>query len=124
MALLRVLAIAAVVFVVTRWLRRALGGQTQMGRSPSGKPWWEGRPKTDAAEKPKLKTLNFQRGPHDVLGVPKGASADAVEAAYLALLAKNSPEAVAGMSEEIQALAKRKTDEINEAYAALKKDLD
>ncbi len=59
-----------------------------------------------------------------MLGVPKGASIEAVEAAYLALLAKNSPEAVAGMSDEIQALAKRKTDEINEAYAALKKDLD
>ena len=124
MALLRVLAIAAVVFVVTRWLRRALSGQAQMGRSPSGKPWWDGRPKTDAAEKPKLKTLSFERGPHEVLGVAKGASVETVEAAYLALLAKNSPEAVAGMSDEIQSLARRKTDEINEAYAALKKDFE
>ena len=59
-----------------------------------------------------------------MLGIDRGASPDAVEAAYLALLAQNSPEAVDGMSEDIQALAKRNTDEINEAYAELTKDKD
>ena len=77
-----------------------------------------------ADTKPKLTTLDFKRGPHDILGVEKGASMSAIEAAYLALLAKNSPEAVAGMSEDIQALARRNTAEINEAYAALQKDND
>lgn len=123
MALLRVLAVAALVFVVTRWLRKALSKQTGKS-SPSGKPWWDGQKRQTADTKPKLTTLDFKRGPHDILGVEKGASMSAIEAAYLALLAKNSPEAVAGMSEDIQALARRNTAEINEAYAALQKDND
>ena len=123
MALLRVLAVAALVFVVTRWLRKALSKQTGKS-SPSGKPWWDGQKRQTTDNKPKLTTLDFKRGPHDILGVEKGASMSAIEAAYLALLAKNSPEAVAGMSEDIQALARRNTEEINEAYAALQKDND
>ena len=123
MALLRVLAVAALVFVVTRWLRKALTMQTGKA-SPSGKPWWDGKKSQTADTKPKLTTLDFKRGPHDILGIEKGASMPAIEAAYLALLAKNSPEAVAGMSEDIQALAQRNTEEINEAYAALQKDND
>ncbi|MEC9389418.1 MAG: J domain-containing protein [Myxococcota bacterium] len=123
MALLRVLAVAALVFVVTRWLRKALSKQTGKS-SPSGKPWWDGQKRQTTDTKPKLTTLDFKRGPHDILGVEKGASMSAIEAAYLALLAKNSPEAVAGMSEDIQALARRNTAEINEAYAALQKDND
>ena len=122
MALLRVLAIAAAVFVVTRWLRRSLSAPSR--KSPSGKPWWDGSADSTADNKPKLKTLNFRRSPHDVLGVDRGASSETVEAAYLALLAQNSPEAVEGMSEDIQALAKRNTDEINEAYAELMKEDD
>lgn len=122
MGLLRLVAIAAIVFVVTRWLRKALSVQT--GKSPSGKPWWDNQAKRTADSKPKLKTLNFQRSPHEVLGVDRGASDEAIEAAYLSLLAKNSPEAVAGMSDDIQSLAQRNTEEINEAYAALQKDTD
>lgn len=120
MALLRVLAIAAVVFVITRWLRRALtGGMTK--RAPSGKPWWDDPARRDDS-RPKLKTLSFRRDPHDVLGVNKGASQDEMKAAYDALLAQNSPETVAGMDEDIQALAKRKTEEIEAAYKALTED--
>ena len=123
MALLRVLAVAALVFVVTRWLRKALS--VQKGKSsPSGKPWWDGTKRQTTDTKPKLTTLDFKRGPYDILGVEKGSSMSAIEAAYLALLAKNSPEAVAGMSDDIQALAQRNTEEINEAYAALQKDKD
>lgn len=122
MGLLRLVAIAAIVFVVTRWLRKALSGQT--GKSPSGKPWWDNESKRTADTKPKLKTLSFKRNPYEVLGVDRGASGDTIEAAYLSLLAKNSPEAVAGMSEDIQSLAQRNTEEINEAYAALQKETD
>lgn len=120
MALLRVLAIAAVVFFITRWLRRALtGGVTK--RAPSGKPWWDD-PSRREDSKPKLKTLTFRRDPHDVLGVPKGATIEEIEAAYEALIAQNSPETVAGMDEDIQALAKRKTEEIEEAFKAITED--
>ena len=120
MALLRVLAIAAVVFVITRWLRRALTGGTTK-RAPSGKPWWDAPDRRDDT-RPKLKTLAFQRDPHDVLGVHKGATEDEIRAAYDALVAQNSPETVAGMDDDIQALAKRKTQEIEAAYKALTED--
>ena len=80
MALLRVLAVAALVFVVTRWLRKALSKQTGKS-SPSGKPWWDGQKRQTTDTKPKLTTLDFKRGPHDILGVEKGASMSAIEAA-------------------------------------------
>ena len=120
-SLLRVLAIAAVIFFITRWLRRALAGGTQGKRSPSGKPWWDD-PSTKGPEKPRLKTLQFRRDPYEVLGLQKGASRAAIDEARDGLLQQNSPEAVAGMSAEIQALAERKTQEIEEAYAALTKE--
>lgn len=117
MALLRVLAIAAVVFFVTRWLRRALTAGPQQ-RRPTSKPWWDD-PAREQGSRPKLKTLTFRRDPHEVLGVDKDASADKIKAAYEALLAQNSPEAVAEMSEDIQALARRNTEEIEGAYRVL-----
>ena len=117
MALLRVLAIAAVVFVITRWLRRALtGGVTK--RAPSGKPWWDD-PARREGTRPKLTTLTFRRDPHEVLGVDKGATTDEIDTAYRTLLAQNSPETVDGMDDDIQALAQRKTEEIEAAYKAL-----
>ncbi len=117
MALLRVLAIAAVVFVITRWLRRALTGGVAK-RAPSGKPWWDDPARRDGS-RPKLKTLTFRRDPHEVLGVEKGASAEDIATAYQTLLAQNSPEAVDGMDDDIQALAQRKTEEIEAAFKAL-----
>ncbi len=121
MSLLRVLAIAVVVFVITPWLRRALSGSMQSRRSPSGKPWWDD-PSRQQSEKPKLKTLQFKRDPYEVLGLQKGASREAIDQARADLLKQNSPEAVEGMSEEIQALAERKTQEIEQAYADLTKE--
>ena len=120
-SLLRVLAIAAVIFFVTRWLRRALAAGTQGRRSPSGKPWWDDR-SAQVPEKPKLKTLQFRRDPYEVLGLQKGASREAIDEARERLLQQNSPETVEGMSDEIQALAERKTTEIEEAYVALTKE--
>lgn len=119
MALLRILAISAVVFFITRWLRRALTRGNE--RAPSGKPWWDSE-KRRTADKPKLTTLNFRRDPYEVLGLEKGASRELIDEARASLLAQNSPETVAGMSEDIQALAQRKTDEIEDAYAALTED--
>ena len=119
MALLRILAIAAVVFFITRWLRRAL--TRDRSQAPSGKPWWDAESRRKE-EKPKLTTLNFRRDPHEVLGLERGASRAAIDEARADLLAQNSPEAVAGMSEDIQALARRKTDDIEDAYGALTED--
>ncbi len=119
MALLRILAISAVVFFVTRWLRRALAGDHS--RSPSGKPWWDNETRR-TEDKPKLTTLEFHRDPYEVLGLEKGASRALIDEARARLIAQNSPDAVVGMSEDIQALARRNTDEIEDAYAALTED--
>ena len=119
MALLRLLLMAAVVFVVTRWLRRALAGGGPIRRQPAGKkPWWDTEERRKEA-KPRLQTLQFRRDPHEVLGLTKGSSPDAIKEAYEKLLRENSPESVASMGEEIQEFARRKTEEIKAAYAAL-----
>lgn len=118
MALLRFLLMAAVVFVITRWLRRALTGGGSVRRQQNKKPWWDDE-KRRSENKPKLQTLQFRRDPHEVLGLEKGASREAVDEAREHLLKENSPDAVASMSEEIQELARRKTDEIETAFASL-----
>ncbi len=120
-ALLRILLMAAVVFVITRWLRRALSGGNPLVRKPNKKPWWDDE-KRRVETKPKLQTLQFRRDPHEVLGLDKGASRTAIDEARERLLEENSPEAVASMSEEIQELARRKTDEIEAAYTSLTKE--
>ena len=121
MALLRLLLMAALVFVVTRWLRRALTPGQGRRRSVGKKPWWEDKSRrTDT--RPKLQTLQFRRDPHEVLGLSKGASRESVDQAYERLIQENSPESVSSMSEEIQDFARRKTEEIEAAYAALTED--
>jgi DnaJ-domain-containing protein 1 len=120
-ALLRILAIAIVVALVTRWLRRALAEGVNK-RSPSGKPWWDNE---DAREdsRPKLKTLKFRRDPHDVLELDRGASRAAIDEAFERLSAQNKSSSIAELSEEIQALAQRKTEELEAAYAALTEEI-
>jgi DnaJ-domain-containing protein 1 len=103
---------------VTRWLRRALAEGAKRKRAPSGKQWWD-NDSVAVDAKPKLKTLQFRRDPHDVLGLEPGAGRVAIDEAFEAMVAQNSPASVAELSEEIQALAKRKTEELNAAYAAL-----
>ena len=118
MALLRLLLMAAVVFVVTRWLRRALSTGVSQRRTTQKKPWWDSEQRRKET-RPKLQTLQFRRDPHEVLGLSKGAGLDAIEEAYKKLLEENSPEAVSSMGEDIQEFARRKTEEIEAAYAAL-----
>ena len=118
MALLRLLLMAAVVFVVTRWLRRALSGGVPRRQPKPKKPWWDSEERRRET-KPRLQTLQFRRDPYEVLGLSKGANEQAVEEAYQRLLRENSPEAVSSMGEDIQEFARRKTEEIEAAYAAL-----
>jgi hypothetical protein len=118
-ALLRILLMAAVVFVITRWLRRALsGGGPTVRRPQNNKPWWDDEKRREE-KKPKLQTLQFRQDPHEVLGLAKGASREAIDEARARLLDENSPDAVSSLSEEIQDLARRKTDEIEAAYVSL-----
>ncbi len=118
MALLRLLLMAAVVFVVTRWLRRALTSGGSRRNPVSKKPWWDSEERRKET-KPRLQTLQFRRDPHEVLGLTKGANKEAIDEAYERLLRENSPDAVAEMGDELQEFARRKTEEIKAAYAAL-----
>ena len=85
MALLRLLLMAAVVFVVTRWLRRALSTGLPRRRTAAKKPWWDSEERRKET-KPKLQTLQFRRDPYEVLGLSKGADQGSIDEAYQRLL--------------------------------------
>ncbi len=64
-----------------------------VGPSPAAlPPWWE------------------------ILGVPRGASAGEITAAYRESIAKNHPDKVAHLSERLQHVAGQETQRINAAY--------
>ena len=121
MALLRLLLMAALVFVITRWLRRALTPGQGRPRTVGKKPWWDDQKRRNDT-RPKLQTLQFRRDPYEVLGLTKGVGRDSIEEAYERLIRENSPESVSSMSDDIQDFARRKTEEIEAAYAALTED--
>jgi DnaJ-class molecular chaperone len=54
--------------------------------------------------------------PHEVLGVPRGASHEVVHQAYLKLVREYHPDKTAQLATEIQALAGERTRELNRAY--------
>ncbi len=57
--------------------------------------------------------------PHAILGVPHGASRDAVTQAYRERLKEYHPDRVASLGTELRDLAHRKTLDIQRAYAEL-----
>ncbi len=58
--------------------------------------------------------------PHDVLGVPRGASRKEIHAAYQQKILQYHPDKVADLGDELKEVAERRTKEINAAYAELK----
>ena len=120
MALIRILAMTVVVFFLTRWLRRFLSGAVGQGnKAPSGKPWFNPAATNPTDDRPKLKTLYFRPDPYEVLGLDKGANRAEIDTAYEQLIEENHPSKVAEMSDEIQELAERRTQEIIDAYQGL-----
>jgi preprotein translocase subunit Sec63 len=59
--------------------------------------------------------------PHAVLGVPRGASREAITQAYREQLKSYHPDRVADLGSELQRLAHEKTIAIQRAYAELTK---
>ena len=57
--------------------------------------------------------------PYDVLGVPRGASREAITRSYHAQLKRYHPDRVADLGEELRELAHRKTIELRRAYDEL-----
>lgn len=58
--------------------------------------------------------------PHTILGVPQGASQEAIRAAYRQLAAQYHPDKLAHLGEEFQILAEKKFKAIQSAYDALR----
>ncbi|MFP4423297.1 MAG: DnaJ domain-containing protein [Desulfococcaceae bacterium] len=59
------------------------------------------------------------RSPHEVLGVPRGASKEEIRHAYRELANKYHPDKVAHLGDEFQKLAEKRFKEIQEAYQTL-----
>jgi len=60
------------------------------------------------------------QSPWDIMGLQPGATPETVEETWRRLIQENHPDRVSHMDPEIQALAARRTQAINEAYATLK----
>ncbi len=61
-----------------------------------------------------------RKTPHEVLGVPPGATEKEIHSAYRKLVQQYHPDKVSHMGQEIQETARRKFVEIQAAYDALK----
>lgn len=63
---------------------------------------------------------NHPPDPYEVLRVPPSASREEIEKAYKTLMKQYHPDRVHGLGEELQEVARKKSQEINAAYQALK----
>jgi DnaJ like chaperone protein len=59
--------------------------------------------------------------PHAVLGVPRSASGEEIQAAYRARMREYHPDKVAHLGEDLQKLAHEKSQEIQRAYRTLRR---
>lgn len=59
--------------------------------------------------------------PYQVLGVAPGASREEIDSAYKSLMKQYHPDRVHGLGEELQKVAREKSQAINAAYAKLTK---
>jgi DnaJ-class molecular chaperone len=57
--------------------------------------------------------------PYEILGIQRGASKEEIKKAYRRTIAQYHPDKVGHLGEEIQKLARQKTQEITEAYNRL-----
>lgn len=73
------------------------------------------------AHKPRMPEPEAPRqlAPHEVLGVEPNATRSEIRRAYRKLVREYHPDQVAGMAEELRALAERRMAAINAAYAAM-----
>lgn len=65
-------------------------------------------------------TEDDARDPHEVLGIPRGASKEELSRAYREQMKLYHPDRVSGLGDELQRVAHRKTLEIQAAYERLR----
>jgi preprotein translocase subunit Sec63 len=97
MNLLRLLLLAAAVWLVVRWVRGRLAAPRDPGGASPADPW-------------------------KVLGVSRGATPEEITRAYHERMKRYHPDRVADLGEELRRVAHEKTVEIQRAYAALQQE--
>jgi DnaJ-class molecular chaperone len=73
----------------------------------------------DDAKPKKRKKRRIGRPPHEVLGVAADATPQEIRRAYQKKVQVYHPDKVAGAADELQALAEKRTKELNAAYEAM-----
>ena len=62
---------------------------------------------------------SHKNDPYQVLGVSRGASREEIKKAYKTAMNKYHPDKVAHLGDDLQELAKQKTQEISQAFEQL-----
>ena len=88
---------------------------TQSGQEPSGHSSRESDRKDSSGESSSSATFDA----YAVLGIPRSASSDAIQAAYRARMKEYHPDKVAHLGEDLQELALEKSQQIQRAYREL-----
>lgn len=94
----------AVLAAAAMWIRRQRQATSQRATRP---------PRSVQPEPP-------DQDPHEILGVRRGASPEEITRAYREKMKLYHPDRVNGLGEELQAIATRKTLEIQRAYETLR----
>lgn len=77
-----------------------------------------GNGKPDESARPFPPSANHAKAWHEILGVPPFATLDEIKTAYRRRMTEYHPDKVAGLGDELRALAEAKSKEINAAYEA------
>lgn len=75
----------------------------------------------DKYKQTEQKASKPQNSPYEVLGLPTNATQEEIEKAYRVKIKEYHPDRVHGLGEELQKIAREKTQEINAAYQKLKR---
>ncbi len=108
--------IALLVWLRQRKPRQRPGTRSQSQNSQKSRQGSHARSESGTKPRPPPRG----KSPHEILGVPPGASTAEIAAAYRSMAQRYHPDKVATMGPELRELAERKMSEINAAYEKIK----